>query len=90
MMWGENMFLINNEEFSRIKKELEVSIIQLEKSKLEERTDKYSIYLQKYVLDRKIKIYEFLIEECIYLERDIISLLERKVKHLKYLRKNIE
>lgn len=89
-MWGENMFLINNEEFSRIKKELEVSIIQLEKSKLEERTDKYSIYLQKYVLDRKIKIYEFLIEECIYLERDIISLLERKVKHLKYLRKNIE
>lgn len=90
MMWGENMFLINNEEFSRIKKELEVSIIQLEKSKLEERTDKYSIYLQKYVLDRKIKIYEFLIEECIYLERDIISLLERRVKHLKYLRKNIE
>lgn len=90
MMWGENMFLINNEEFSRIKKELEVSIIQLEKSKIEERTDKYSIYLQKYVLDRKIKIYEFLIEECIYLERDIISLLERKVKHLKYLRKNIE
>lgn len=89
-MWGENMFLINNEEFSRIKKELEVSIIQLEKSKLEERTDKYSIYLQKYVLDRKIKIYEFLIEECIYLERDIISLLERRVKHLKYLRKNIE
>lgn len=82
------MFLINNEEFTRLNKELEVSNKELEKSKYENKYDNYYIYLEKYVLDRQIKLYEYIINESIYFDNYIISILTNRLKLYKERKEN--
>ncbi len=79
------MFLINNEEFTKLTQELEESIVKLEESKNQLKYDKNYIYLERFVLDRKIKIYQFIIDEALYLNDDIIRVLKRKLEYFKIL-----
>lgn len=79
------MFLINNEEFTKLTKELDESLHKLEDSKRQLKYDKNYIYLERFVLDRKIKIYRTIIEEALYLNDDIIRVLKRKLAYFEMM-----
>lgn len=79
------MFLINNEEFTRLTKELEESLAKLEERKKARIYDEKFVMLDRFVLDRKIKIYQSIIDEALYLNDDIIRILQKKLNYFRKL-----
>lgn len=83
------MFLINNDEFSRVKKELEELVVRIKGSSDMYTCDEKCQNLEKYVLDSKIKIYEMLIKQSIYLNDDIINILKKRLDYCYLLKHDI-